>query len=216
MLERGVTSDPTSVLDGDVLDGHADATAELEQRVGRLEDAVTQLQDTRQLEERVAARVTDRVRRDAPVAIAPPPEPPGLFARLPRALLPLTVTTITPPNGNGASAGNGPPAAPRGVWALLDLFVELRTIWRMYVDPRYRLTWMGRVVPPVLLAAILTSWFWLPFASQLAMLSSTLATVFVKLADLALAFILYKALSREARRYRDCFPDAPAAPPATP
>ena len=214
MLEPGVMNDTPKVIPGDGVNGHnghnghADGAA-LEQRVRHLEDAVSQLQDTEQLEERVATRVTERVSRNIPVAVAPPPEPPGFFARLPRALLPTTVTTIDPhADGRTAPEGN------RGVRAFFDVLAEMRAVWRMYVDPRYRLTWMARLVAPVLLVAIITSWIWLPGAFLLATVSNMLATVYVKAADLVLAFFLYKALSREARRYRDAFPENPPRPSA--
>jgi hypothetical protein len=48
--------------------------AELEQRVHQLEESVAQLQDTRQLEERITERVSTRLPPEPP----PPPEPPGL------------------------------------------------------------------------------------------------------------------------------------------
>lgn len=208
MLDRGGNMNSATLMGNDVVNGHVETHgSSLEQRVRHLEEAVGELGDTTKLEERVATRVVERVTRDAPVAIAQPLETPGFFARLPRALLPMTITTIEPPRGDAGSGGTQ--TGPRRAWALFDLFVELRAIWRMYVDPRYRLTWMGKVVPIILLTAIMTSWFWLPFALILDKGSGTLGTIYVKIADLVLAFFLYKALSREARRYRDFFPDPP-------
>jgi hypothetical protein len=209
MLDRSSTTEPTG-LAGDLVNGHDSPLplAALEQRVQSLEEAVAQLRNTEQLEERLTTRVAERVSRGAPVA-QPTAEPAGFFTRLPRALLPMAVTTITPPGT--ASPTEGTTHGVKSLWAFLDVLVELRTIWRIYVDPRYRLTWVGKVVPVVLLTAILTSWFWLPGALLLDTFSKTLATIFVKFADLVLAFFLYKALSREARRYRDCFPEPPRA-----
>lgn len=204
MLDRGATTDSATARVGEVVNGHADGeAAPLEQRVRHLEDAVAQLQDTEQLEERVATRVTDRISQNFPIAVAQPAEPGGFFGRLPRALLPLSVTTINP------TAAEGTASQPRGLRILFDWLAEFRAVWRMYVDSRFRLTWVARVVAPALLVAILTSWIWLPVAGWL---PSMLATLYVKVADLVLAFFLYKALSREARRYRDAFPDM-AAPP---
>lgn len=211
MLDPGATNESTTVQVGEAVNGHAHGeVAPLEQRVRQLEDAVAQLQDTDELEERVATRVTERMSRNVPVAVAQPAESGGVFSRLPRALLPLSVTTIDPARPSPA----GPGTQPVGWRALLDLLPEFRTFWRMYVDPRYRLTWLARIVAPVLFIAILLSWWWLPFALALQTLSGIVATLYVKAADLALAFFLYKALSREARRYRDAFPDATSAPPA--
>jgi hypothetical protein len=77
----------------------------------------------------------------------------------------------------------------------------------MFVDPRYRLSLVGRFAPPVLLFLILTSWYWLPFASLAYDVSRTVASLYVKIADLILAFFLTKVLIREARRYRETFPE---------
>lgn len=182
--------------DSNGVNGHAEGgSISVEQRLRQLENAVAELQDTDQLEARVVERVYERVNRMAPVAVAQPAEPPGFFARLPRALLPLSVTTITPPNAVPAAQPDGSSALRRAL-GLYELLVEIRSIWRMYVDPRYRLTWVGRVVPPVLLVAIFASSFWVPGAFFLG-----------KFVDLVLAFFLFKALHSESRRYRDFFPD---------
>jgi hypothetical protein len=56
----------------------------------------------------------------------------------------------------------------------------------------------------VLLAAILTSKLWVPGSSIL-----ILGDLLVKLVDLLLAFMLFKWLGHEARRYRQTSPDLP-------
>jgi len=63
---------------------------------------------------------------------------------------------------------------------------------------------MTRFLPLGLLALILTSWFWLPGSSV-----PIMGTLFDKALDLVLAFLLFKVLSREARRYREVTPDLP-------
>jgi hypothetical protein len=76
----------------------------------------------------------------------------------------------------------------------------------MFLDPRYQLPWSARVLPLVILAAILTSRFWVP-GSSIPYLGDWLL---VKLVDLLLAFLLFKWLGHEARRYRQTSPDLPA------
>jgi hypothetical protein len=177
----------------------------LEQRVRRLEDAVASLQDTRQMEERVAERVTERVNRKATHI---PRESAPLVVDSGRKLLPAALDLM-----RSQDSGPRAPAAPRALpdlrnpWLPFDLYVELRAIWRMFVDPRYRLSWMGRVIPLALFLGILSSWYWLPFAGLLYDLSHTLASLYVKLVDLLLAYFLTKVLVREARRYRETFPE---------
>ena len=75
----------------------------------------------------------------------------------------------------------------------------------LFLDPRYHLPWSSRVIPLVLLAAILTSKYWVP-GSSIYILGDWLL---VKLVDLLLAFLLFKWLGHEARRYRQSSPDLP-------
>jgi len=75
----------------------------------------------------------------------------------------------------------------------------------MFVDPRYRMARSARLLPLVLVAAILTSSYWVPFASL-----PVLGGWLVKASDLFLAFLLFKWLGHEARRYRQTSPDLPA------
>ena len=59
-----------------------------------------------------------------------------------------------------------------------------------------RVAWTTRILVIVLLPAILASHWWVPFA-QIPFVGELLE----KVVDLALAFVMFKALSREARRY---------------
>ncbi len=121
--------------------------------------------------------------------------------------------------GKRLLAPSGPPAPPpprpddlasvvppgvRRTWRLLDALTELRAMYWMYFDPRYRLSWFGRLGPLVILALILTSGFWMPATGL-----PVLGLVIEKLGDLVLAYLLFKLLSHEARRYRETAPDLP-------
>ncbi len=160
----------------------------LEQRVRRLEEALTSLQERRVAEPPVAAV-------PAPTAIRlnvnkPPPAP-----AIPVATLVPDPSPIVPPSVTRGSV----------LWLLWDTWAEARAIVRMFVDPRYRLPRSARVLPLVLLAAILTSGYWVPFSSV-----PVLGSWLVKAIDLILAFLLFKWLGHEARRYRQTSPDLPA------
>lgn len=174
------------------------ATPSLERRVRCLEDAVAALQDTRQLETRIADRVADRVNRSQMNALR---ESAGLAIEAGRRLLPLGA-------GQSASARDIPGQTSgrplRQLWLLFDVYDELRAMFRMFVDRRYHLSWTAWIVPLVLVAAILTSWIWVPGTM---LLPGFLGTVLDKTVDLMLAFLAYKILSREAGRYREVFPD---------
>jgi hypothetical protein len=158
----------------------------LEQRVRRLEDAVVQLQDTRPLEERVVERVTARVRvsaaHDGPPAAVPVAEAP------PQAVPVLPVVTA-------------PPMRPLGL--LRETLAELRSMIAMYVDRRYRMTWTGRLLPAVLLGLLMLSLYWFPGLLLVYSVSPTLSMLLDKIVDLVLAYILFKLLAWEAKRYRE-------------
>jgi hypothetical protein len=171
----------------------------LEQRVHRLEDAVAAFQDTRQLEERLVERVADRLARNPPAVR----EPTSLIVDARRPALPAL-----------GWMRSGSEAAPQAIpiaevpstnrWFLWDVFTEGRAIFRMFFDPRYRMTRWVRILSLGLLVAIFASWLWLPW---IWLLPSAVSTILVKAIDLVLAFILIKFLSREVRRYRALFPD---------
>jgi hypothetical protein len=170
----------------------------LEQRMHRLEDAVAALQDTRQLEERLVERVVDRLLRNPP---APRGEAAGLVIEAPRPpLLPALLRSISgaPPEAIPAT----PPTAQPS-WLLTDTLTEARAIIRMFFDVRFRVARSVELLSLGLIFMILTSWYWIPFTS---LLPGIVSSLLVKAVDLILAFVLYKILSREARRYRAAFP----------
>src|SRR5262245_54784525 len=146
----------------------------LEQRVHQLEGAVAALQDTRQLEERLVERVAERMGRDMP--------PVGLMIEARRSRLPAAVAQPSVPPQDTSAAQASP-------WLLLDVYHEVRSIFRMFIDPRYR---VSRGVWPLtigLLVAIGTSWLWVP-ASSLPVFGALLT----RAVDLVLAYILFKVL----------------------
>jgi hypothetical protein len=166
----------------------APASNGIEQRVQRLEDAVAALQDTRQLEERLVDRVADRLGRTAPLAM---PAAAGVIIEAGRQLLPAAAPR----------AGGTPPRLP---WLLLDLYAELRAIFWMFLDRGYRLTWTCRLVLPVLLLLMVSSWF---IIGAIPLVGALLD----KAVDVVLVVVAYKVLSREAHRYRGLFPHFPSS-----
>jgi len=162
------------------------------------------LQDTHALEERVAERVAARV--------APAPDngvraSAGLLFEAGRHLLPAAVGALAEPDQAPAPPA-AQPAGPalRAPWLLFDVYAEARATVRMYLDPRFRLTWQARLLPILLVAAIATSWIWLPGTS---ILPGVVSTLIMKAVDLVLALVLFKVLHREVTRYRNSSPDLP-------
>jgi hypothetical protein len=160
----------------------------LQQRVQRLEERVLQLQDTTALEERMAARFA------APGAATP--SPPLTIAEAGRRLLPRAL------GGRARPAGSAVPP-PGGIWLLTDLYTEIRAMFWMFIDTRYRLSWTCRLVLPVVLFMAFMSWFL--FDGRFVYIGSLID----RLIDLVLIVITYKVLSREALRYRQAVPDFP-------
>lgn len=209
MTEHGVMSDSPTIVNGE--NGQfAPETAQLrveslEQRVRRLEEAVAVLQDTGHLEERVVERVTSRLSQ-APRAI--PQDSRTMVLQTARQLLPaaLAVVNTGADQAEQQQAYDQPQAARP--WLLFDLYAEVRTMVHMFLDRRYRVTWLGRVGPAVLLVAILISGWWL--SALFFFLPSFMVTILDKIMDLLLAFIAFKILSREVRRYREAVANSPS------
>jgi hypothetical protein len=159
---------------------------ELEKRVHDLEAAG---QDTTGLEEKIASRVADRLT----AAPAPPAQAPGLL-EAGRRLMPAAL------GGRRKAAGS----SQRQGWLIPELYAEVRAIFWMFLDTRYRLGWTCRLIPPILVSVLFISWF---------LLDGRLfyfGTIIDRLIEIALVVIAYKVLSREARRYRDTVGDFPS------
>jgi hypothetical protein len=164
-----------------------DALEPLMQRIRRLEDALAQLQP----------------------APAKEPAPPHAILRAPVAVpvaqgAPGSVAPVVMPDSQRRPAVLSVPSSTAHVWLLGEGLAEARAIFRMYVDPRYRLSWLARILPAVLALSILLSGFWNPLAHL-----PLVGWLLDKVVDLVLAFALFKFLSHEARRYRETAPDLP-------
>ena len=145
------------------------------------------------------------------------PAPGPLTAPQPAAAEPVAVpadtaaTTPTPtptaaPAPLALPVGDTTVAVPkRRSWLVVDIVAEARAIGRMFVDPRYRLSWWARVMVLVLIAAFVTSALWVPGVA----LGGGLGYVINKIADLLIGFVLFKVLGHEAQRYRETAPDLP-------
>ena len=159
----------------------------LEQRVRRLEETLAQLRGPNGTEVRVAIPVA----RPAAATTA------GMLLDAGKRLL-----------GAAATAVKQAPAEARRAALFWDAVAEARAIVRMYLDPRYRLSWLGRLVPLALVLLIVTSGWWVPGGS-IPVFGTVFHPLLDKGIDLLLAFALFKVLGYEARRYRETAPDLP-------
>jgi hypothetical protein len=216
MIEQAALSDiPHPAPEPAPLDGPNPRVAALEERVRQLEQLVATLQDTHALEERVVERVSARVK---PAPSGSVRESAGFLLEAGRQLLPSAVSVLAEQGGQAevpaatpAQPATSPPAPTRRrPWLLFDAYAELRAIVRMYLDPRFRLTWAARVVPLILLPAIALSGLWLPGTTLLNKITlDIVGTLLEKVVDLLLAFVLFQVVHREATRYRTTSPDLP-------
>jgi hypothetical protein len=166
----------------------------LEERVRRLEEALARLQQPG----RHAPPPAEQIRKDPAAAASTA----AVLVEVGKRL--LQPSESRPAAAAAPTAPTTPPLTRR--WLVTELVAEARAIVRMYVDPRYRLSWFGRTVPLALTAAIATSHWWV-LGSSIPLFGPVLD----KAIDLVLAFVLFKVLSHEARRYRQTSPDLPPA-----
>lgn len=179
--------------------------APLESRLQRLEMELAQLRTAPTRDSRLAvARAGDAT---LPAAV---PDPAAEVVRGPGRFWTDLGRRLAAPSAPAAAAPRavGPsslvPPGVRRSWALWDAITELRAMYWMFFDPRYRLSWIARLAPPVILAMIATSLYWMPGT-----ILPYVGAVIDKIGDLILAYILFKLLSNEARRYRETAPDLP-------
>ncbi len=170
----------------------------LEARIQRVETELAQLRAAQAGAPRAAANAGFHAA--TPETAAPPPA--RFWAGLGKRLATPSGPSAVPPRPESL-ASMIPPGVRRG-WMLWDALTELRAMYWMFIDPRYRLSWTARLAPVVVLAMILTSGFWLPLSGLY-----YVGFVIDKIADLVLAYILFKLLSYESRRYRETAPDLP-------
>jgi hypothetical protein len=163
--------------------------ATIEQRVQRLEDAVASLQNTGAMEERITQRLAERLEGR-----------PALSHQIVESRSSSLPLLKKPAPGNSGTAPPLDPALMRQPWLLFDFLAELGAIVRMFFDVRYHVGWSARLTVLVLVPLILLSQWWLQWFPLVWI--PIVGPVLDKVVDLFLAFLVYKALSREARRYQ--------------
>ncbi len=92
-----------------------------------------------------------------------------------------------------------PTSQTRRPWLLMELLRDLGTTVRMYLDPRYRVRRATQMLVPLILLLFGFNCFFFNVVFTLPVISTALE----KLADVILAILLYKIISRELVRYRE-------------
>jgi hypothetical protein len=168
---------------------------EMEERLHRLEQTLAQIKE---IEQRLAARVAGE-----PATPEAPPVKSDASSLLSGAASLLEVGRLLLP---AALAGPGQPPTPG---SLADLLADLRAMYRMLVDPRYAMTWLGRLgIPGFLLLFMLTE-YWMPATGAVKLLGNWALWLYTSIGQLITAFALFRVATYEARRYRETAPDLP-------
>jgi hypothetical protein len=184
----------------------------LEQRVQQLESSLAALHDLQGMEERIVERISHQLQGSAnaprpilafsepvveqPRAVATP-LPPTIRPDFPSAA-PLAIPAAAVPLPRLTWVGAGEQHPTGLAWLFVDICRDALAIFWMFVDLNYKVAWSTRALTVVLLLAILTSHWWWPLGGL-----PIVGSVLVKLIDLVLAFIIFKALTRESRRYME-------------
>jgi hypothetical protein len=178
----------------------------LRERIERLEEALAEVQNLQGIEQRVAERVAIQLQREKPATGqlgSPVLAKAAALLDAGKNLIPSLARQEVPPGPAPQPQPHPHPQSHR-MWLVWETLAEARAILRMYVDPRYSLSWTGRMIPPILLAAFVFIHYWLPFA-----IVPIIGPIIEKAGELVVGFVLFKVLGHEARRYRETAPDLP-------
>lgn len=155
----------------------------LEHRVKRLEDAVASLQDTRVLEERIIERLS---------------RSPSLQSSNKEKVIDrkyLSGAESSKPKSDSEKSAF-PQESLKQAWFFIDVWKEFSTICKMFFDVRYHMGWFTRILTIILVPAFLLSNYWprppIPIVAE----------IWERVFFLLVAFFFFKALSREAQRYK--------------
>lgn len=178
-----------------------ESTETVDERLRRLEAALAAIQDTKLMEDRLLERVVHRIDQSQANGTADSAATAAMLDAGAK-LLPGAMRRF----GAQLNAATSPSAAPStGIfsaksWLITDLIQEIRTFFVMFLDHRYRTSWVSRIVPIAAFVVFVLSWIFMhgtvPF----------LGSLFDYVLDFFLIVIVYKTLQREAERYRAVIP----------
>ena len=152
----------------------------------------------------MAERVTTQLQREKPAPAAPASSIRNSASALLEAGKHLLPVLTMPDAAPGPAPPSRSPIPAQCAWLVWETIAEARAIIRMYVDPRYRLSWLGRTLPLGLTAAFFSTQLWVPFSSL-----PLLGWLPARTVEVVIGFFLFKVLGYEARRYRETAPDLP-------
>ncbi len=135
-----------------------------------------------------------RMQQQLPAALGPAPE--GLAAGTDPAHpdRPLLTDSLT---GAIVPALFSRTGDASGFWGRIPILAEFSLMFRMYVDPRYRLSRVAQFGVPIVLGVMMLNY--ITFAYFFAI--PLLGLILERIGLIVLSVVLYKILSREAARY---------------
>ena len=162
--------------------GGTEHGSEIEDRIGRLENELAEVRHRLgELADIVVGDIQER--REVAASVSAPISE----IQIPASLVP------------GGKFTMGAVNAFRRPWLLWDLFKELWTSVRMYIDPRYRVRRATQMMVPVVLGLVVANYF---FFGVVFWSIPIVTPILEHLVTIVLAVLLYKILAREVARYR--------------
>jgi len=158
-------------------------------RLAKLERTLATLQDQGQIEQRVTEKLLAKMSEHNPVAMLP-----SVSGLATGSLFQGVMTAAATAAVDGKAA-----KLTSTFWDALGILKEFQLIFRMYFDPRYRLSRVAQLGVPIILVLMVLNYLNFTQVWTLAIV----APIMERGTFLALAFIMYKILSREAQRYSD-------------
>jgi hypothetical protein len=186
MADVPLVTEPTVVADG-----------VLAERVRRLEEQLATREAAPPADEEVARRVLTLLAEKAAQHRAQSAGEPPVPGLIPAAVTAARVAQTYFPAGPDAPPGAAAQPAETGfrAWLVTQVADEFRLIFRMYFDPRYRLSRVAQFGVPIVLALMVLNYF---FVASL----PVVGFLFERLLLIVLAVVLYRILAREVVRYR--------------
>jgi hypothetical protein len=188
-------ADPTTTTEDSPESDLAERLKRLEQQLASQSGA--KRPDDEVIAERVAQLLAERSQAATTVSVQPADPVPSHMAY---ALTAARMAQSIFHDPNRFPPGVANPSEDQSIrsWLLHQVFGEFRLIFKMYFDPRYRMSRFGQFGVPLILGFFILNYFVFNFTCAVPIAGAILE----RLVAVVLAVVLYKLLAREASRYK--------------
>jgi hypothetical protein len=156
-------------------------------RLAKLERTLATLQDPNQLEQRVTEKLLAKMSEHSPAGLVPM-LPGSAASSVAQGLMTAAASAAV-----DSKFGKG------SFWEAFSILKELQLVFRMYFDPRYRLSRIAQLGVPIIFVMMILNY--LNFTQVWTL--PIVAPILERGIFIVLAFAMYKILAREAQRYSD-------------